>query len=58
MMVKHVFVTSVQRDAARLIIKRSEAKGKAVPSEIRKIAEAQPYDPDELPATSAPSPQE
>lgn len=39
-MAKQVLVTTAQRDAARIIVKRSEAKGKDVSSEIRKIAEA------------------
>jgi hypothetical protein len=47
-MVKQVFVTAVQRDAARLIVKRSEAKGKTVSSAVRKIAEAQPRHADKV----------
>jgi len=57
MKVRDVFVTSVQRDAARLIIERAEAMGKTVSPAVRMIAEAQPYSADEVPASDAPSPQ-
>ena len=52
-MAKQIPVTRVQREAARIIVERSEAQGKVVPSEIRKIAEAQTRAADE--AVSAPS---
>lgn len=52
-MAKQIAVTRVQREAARIIVERSEAKGKAIPSEIRKIAEAQTRPADE--AVSPPS---
>ncbi len=39
-MARTVYVTGAQRDAARLIVERSRARGKPVPEAIRKIAEA------------------
>ncbi len=39
-MASTVYVTGAQKDAARLIVERSRARGKPVPEPIRKIAEA------------------
>jgi hypothetical protein len=44
-MTRQVVVTASQRDAARMIVKRSEAKGKTVSNEVRKIAEAPARNP-------------
>jgi hypothetical protein len=39
-MARTVYVTGAQKDAARLIVDRSLARGKPVPEPIRKIADA------------------
>lgn len=39
-MARTVYVTGAQKDAARLIVERSQARGKPVPDAIRKIAAA------------------
>jgi hypothetical protein len=41
-MANEVHVTASQADAAKLIVERNSANGKATPEAIRKIAEAQP----------------
>lgn len=39
-MTRHVYVTPAQKDAARLIVKRTTAKGREVPADVLKIAKA------------------
>jgi hypothetical protein len=48
-MANEVHVTASQADAAKLILERNSANGRATPEAIRKIAEAQP---DHAPAAS------
>lgn len=53
-MTDEVHVTTSQADAAKMIVERNSANGKATPEAIRKIAEAQPEPAPE--ATSAQQP--
>jgi hypothetical protein len=45
-MAKKVYVTRVQKDAAKLLVSRSAVTGRYVSSNVRKIANAQSSVPD------------